>query len=172
MRGASPTCQIRRSVEILRPPDDVWRLLGDFEDVEAWASSITSSRRTTGPEVGIGSRRTVRYRWVLRLEEAVTEWTEGRSLAYDVFGAPIPFRDFHETWRIDPSPVGATVTACVQYKVGFGVAGRLLNALLMRHVLKLEVWLGVRSLKRTVEARPATTEDAGEVGSSPSYSAS
>ena len=146
-----PGCELKRSIEISRPPEDVWSFLGDFEDVEAWASSITSSYRTTGPDIGVGSRRTVRYRWVLRLEEAVTEWTEGQKLTYSVFGAPTPFRDFHETWSVAPSPEGATVTARVRYNLSLGRTGRFLNRVLLKHILRFEVWAGLRALKKHVE---------------------
>lgn len=145
-------CEIFGDIGISRSPEEVWRLLGDFEDVEAWASSITTSYRTTGPDIGVGSRRTVRYRWVLRLEEAVTEWTEDRRLAYAVFGAPIPFRNFHETWSVEPASDGATVTACVTYELRLGWLGRLVNAAILKHILRFEVWAGLRALKRHVEA--------------------
>lgn len=152
-----PGCEIKGSIEISRRPEEVWSFLGDFEDVEAWASSITSSYRTTGPDIGVGSRRTVWYRWVLRLEEAVTEWTDGQKLTYSVFGAPTPFRDFHETWSVAAAPVGATVTARVRYNLSLGFVGRFLNQILLKHILRFEVWAGLRALKKYVEARkPAT----------------
>jgi hypothetical protein len=157
-----PECELNGSIEISRRPEDVWTFLGDFEDVEAWASSITSSYRTTGPDIGVGSRRTVWYRWVLRLEEAITEWTDGQKLTYSVFGAPAPFRDFHETWSVAAAPGGATVTARVRYNLSFGFAGRLLNQVLLKHVLRFEVWAGLRALKRYVETRspaPASLDD-------------
>ena len=148
---SGPGCELNGSIDISCTPEDVWSFLGDFEDVEAWASSITSSYRTTGPDIGVGSRRTVRYRWVLRLEEAVTEWTEGQKLTYSVFGAPTPFRDFHETWSVAPSPGGATVKARVRYNLSLGLVGRLLNRVLLKHILRFEVWAGLRALKKHVE---------------------
>ena len=126
-------------------------MLGDFEEVEEWAPALTDAFRTTGPDIGIGSRRTVEYRRLFRMEQVVTDWQEGESLTYTVFKAPWPIRHFFETWTVTPSVSGARVRSFVEYELWFGRVGAFVNWLFTRHVLQFEMRSGLKGLKRKVE---------------------
>lgn len=151
MPVTSPPGKLEATIEIACSPKDVWSILGDFEDVAVWAPGISDSFRTTGPDIGVGSRRTVRYRRLFQMEQVVTEWTEGRSLTYAVFRAPWPLRNFVETWTLTPSVSGSRIHAMVEYDLRLGAAGRFVNWVFTRHVLAWEMRSGQEGLKRTVE---------------------
>jgi len=143
--------RLEASIDIAASPLQVWRYLGDFEDVEEWAPALSDAYRTTGPNVGVGSRRIVRYRRLFSLEEVVTEWVEGHRLEYAVFRAPWPLRHFVERWEISPSAVGTRVSAGVSYDVWLGPLGGAVDWLFTRHVLRFEMRAGLRGLKRAAE---------------------
>lgn len=151
MSVTSPPEKLEATIEIDCSPKDVWRVLGDFERVANWAPGISHSFRTTGPDIGVGSRRTVRYRRLFRMEQVVTEWTEGRSLTYAVFRAPWPLRNFVETWTLTPSVSGSRIHSVVEYDLRLGAAGRFVNWAFTRHVLASEMRSGQEGLKRAVE---------------------
>ena len=153
MEVSKPRCTLSATTEINRAPSEVWSVLGDFEEVEVWAPGLTDAYRTTGPDIDIGSRRTVRYRYLLTMEQVVTEWTEGESLTYAVFRAPWPLRNFFETWTVTPSEAGSRVTTEVAYDLWFGWLGRLVDWCFTRHVLRFEMKQGQKGLRRVVESR-------------------
>ena len=151
MPSPNPQGRLQATIEIECSPKEVWGILGDFEEVELWAPGITDAYRTTGPDIDVGSRRTVHYRHLFRMEQVVTEWTEGKSLTYDVFKTPWPLRNFQETWTLTPSVSGARVHTEVEYELWFGKVGRFVNWIFTRHVLSFEMRAGQRGLKRKVE---------------------
>ena len=151
MSVTNPAGMLEASIEIDCSPKEVWSVLGDFENVEKWAPGISRSFRTTGPDIGVGSRRTVRYRGLFPMEQVVTEWRHRHGLTYAVFKAPWPLRNFVETWTVAPSVSGARVHSTVRYDIRLGAVGRLANWLFTRHVLAFEMHAGQQGLKRTVE---------------------
>lgn len=152
MEHSIPTTRIEASIEVACSPKEVWAYLGNFEAVEAWAPALTRSVRTTGPDLDVGSRRTVEYRRLFRMEQEVTEWFEGKGLQYAVYRAPWPLRHFYERWEVSPSVIGTHVRASVAYDLWFGPVGRLANWLFTRHVLRYEMHSGLKGLKRAAEA--------------------
>ena len=153
MPGSKPPYRLSATTEVDCSPQDVWRVLGDFEEVEVWAPALTDAYRTTGPDIDIGSRRTVRYRYILSMEQVVTAWTEGERLTYAVLRVPWPLRNFSETWTVSSSPAGALVRTHVEYDLWFGALGRFVNWVFTRHVLRFEMRRGQLGLKHTVEGR-------------------
>jgi len=147
-------------VTIERPPHEVWSVLADFGNVEAWAPFVVRSYVTTNGDLGVGSRRILEHRLGFLLDEAVTEWDEGSSFSYAVFGAPFPLMQFQESWSIEPTPSGATLTTRMSYGVRFGPVGALIDWLVIRHLLRRAIKKGHRGLKRHVEA----TRQAHQIG--------
>lgn len=152
MDEAHPPTRLEATIELACSPAEAWRYLGDFDEVGAWAPAITEAHRTTGEGISVGSRRTVRYRGLFRMEQMVTEWWEGQRLEYAVFKAPWPLRRFIERWEVTPAVTGARVHAQVSYDLWFGPVGELVNWLFTRHVLRFEMRLGLEGLKRAVES--------------------
>jgi uncharacterized protein YndB with AHSA1/START domain len=151
MAGPPRTGTLEASIEIDCSPKDVWSVLGDFDEVEAWAPALSDAFRTTGRDIGIGSRRTVEYRRLFRMEQVVTHWEDGESLSYTVFKAPWPLRNFFETWTVTPSVSGARVRSAVEYELWFGPVGAFVDWVFVRRVLLFEMRSGLKGLKRTVE---------------------
>lgn len=151
MLGPTPKARLEGTLEISSSPEEVWSVLGNFRGVTAWAPALSATRRTTGPDVGVGSRRAVTYRRLFTMEQAVTEWTEHQSLTYAVFRAPWPLRDFFESWTVTPSVSGSRVHVALEYGLWFGAVGRFVHWAFTRHVLRLEMRWGLEGLKSVVE---------------------
>lgn len=95
------------SVEV--PVEAVWELLADFADISSWASSVSQSSLLTATAPGIGAVRRVQVgRSALR--ETVIRWEPGRALAYDIAGLPAIVTAVRNTWTLEPSGTGTTVT--------------------------------------------------------------
>lgn len=139
-------------VYIDRAPTDVWRVLADLAGVADWAPFVTRSRLTTNGDLGVGSRRVLRHHLGFTLHEAVTEWTEGTGFSYTVFGAPYPLEAFRETWRVEPTATGTTVTTRMTYRLRLGPLSALADRILVRHLIRRALRLGHRGLKRHLES--------------------
>jgi len=120
---------LSEQVEILAPHDVVWAVLEDFGGVSDWAP----------------------YNWGFNFEEMVTKWVDGEGYSFEVYRAPYPMKDVHETWSAHHDNGLSTVTTQVTYSMRLGVLGRLLDWVLVQFVVKREMRAGLRGLKQHVE---------------------
>ena len=93
----------------------------------------------------------MRHAWGFRFEEMVTDWHEGEGFSFDVFRAPFPMKDVHETWVTDHEDGFSTVTTQVNYDMKLGPLGSALDWLLVRFIVRREMRAGLRGLKQHVE---------------------
>lgn len=146
---------LSETVKIEAPAQLVWDALADFGDVAAWAPYMRISHLLGEQERGVGTRRAMQHELGFRFEEQVTEWTEGKSFAFDVFRAPWPMDRVHETWRLHGESGRTTVTTHVRYAMKLGPLGATLDWFLVRFIVRREMRSGLRGLKEYVERRAA-----------------
>ena len=91
-----------------------------------------------------------------KLEEIVTEWSDGAGYSFKLVKAPFPMRDVHETWVLKPGDSHALLTITVSYDMRLGLLGALLDAVLVRFVVVREMRLGILGLKHHVEKKLAS----------------
>jgi hypothetical protein len=142
---------LTEQVEINAPSDVVWETLADFGGVSDWAPYMKHSHLIGDIESGVGTRRGMRHAWGFRFEEAITEWNEGDGYSFDVFRAPYPMKDVHESWVTGRENGNATVTTEVNYGMKLGPVGAFLDWLLVRFIVKREMRVGLRGLKHHLE---------------------
>lgn len=139
--------KLREETAIESSPVAVWEVLRAFGDVAQWAPGIAWSRCLDDRADGIGARRLMRHRWGFRLEEVVTTWDEGRSFTFLVKRAPFPLNFVLETWTVGESGGRARVETIVEYNTHIGVLGRLIDGVLVRHLIRREMRLGLAGLR-------------------------
>ena len=150
-------------IEIHAPLKTVWDVLADFGSVADWAPYMRRSSVLGDQESGVGDCRTLRHAWGFRFEESVTEWDHGEGYAFDVFRAPFPMKDVRESWAVEHHNGLTTVTTRVKYGMRLGVAGAVLDWLLVRFIVRREMRAGLRGLKDFVmceAGRTIATQDA------------
>lgn len=130
----------------------VWTVLADFGGVDLWAPYMKSCHLIGERASGVGMRRGMRHAWGFRLEEVVTDWTEGRGFSFDVLRAPFPMRHVKESWVITAGNGLTTVATQVSYAMHLGAAGRLLDWQLVRHIVQREMRTGLMGLKHYIES--------------------
>lgn len=150
---------LEQQLTIDAPPGAVWRVLREFGDVAEWAPYLRESREAGGPPVGCGSSRQLRHQWGFRLSETVTEWHEGESFVFDVFGVPFPLVEVCEAWVVSPSKNGSLVIQRVSYRVRLGLLGTIMDRALISSLIRREMRAGLRGLKRFVEADARFSDD-------------
>jgi len=143
--------ELTEQVEILAPSHVVWAALADFGGVSDWAPYMRTSHLIGDIKSGVGTRRGMRHAWGFRFEEAVTEWNEGDGYSFDVFRAPFPMKNVHESWKAGHDNGFSTVTTRVNYGMKLGFIGSMIDWLLVRFVVQREMRAGLRGLKQHLE---------------------
>jgi ligand-binding SRPBCC domain-containing protein len=143
--------QVKETIDIGAPLDAVWSILENFGGVAAWAPYMRHSALIGEQKTGVGTRRELRHDWGFHIEEAVTDWDTGRGFAFAVIKAPYPMKGVRETWSIEHWNGLTTVASTVEYAMGLGWIGSVLDASLVQHIVRREMCSGLRGLKAFAE---------------------
>ncbi len=137
---------VQGSIEIEAPPERVWPLLAEPENVKRWYTTLDDfeyidDRRGPGAHIRAverapGSR--------LRIEFEATRWVENRSLVLHMTSGS-GVKAYDQRWEIVPSPAGCRFTFDEHVVLPYGVLGRMLGAVAkgtsQRHVTEMLVKL-------------------------------
>jgi ligand-binding SRPBCC domain-containing protein len=142
---------LEERVEIDAPLPAVWTVLADFGAVADWAPYMRASSLAGEVRSGVGMRRAMRHAWGFRFEEAVTQWHDGKGFSFDVVRAPYPMKDVKETWAVSSEDGRTVVATQVRYRMQLGLIGRVVDAMLVRLIVRREMRAGLRGLKEFAE---------------------
>ena len=143
---------ITQSVTINRPVEEVWDVIGTFENTTRWSRGVLEARQTSDGPLGVGStlqtvvkafgrRRTADY--------LVTEYEPNHAFAFEVTSGPITSR---ARYSVEPAGAGTRLTAS-GHAAATGLY-RLLAPIIVRTVKRhSEADLG--NVKRILEASVA-----------------
>jgi ligand-binding SRPBCC domain-containing protein len=153
--------ELEETIEINASQQAVWGVLADFGGVEKWAPGIRRSSLSGKQAAGVGTRRSMRHFWGFRIDETVTEWTEGLGYTFELTRAPYPMRNVRETWRTKKLDSRTIVTTTVSYNLRLGIIGAWLDWALVRFLVSREMRVGARSLKNYSEKHTVDHEPIG-----------
>ena len=148
---------LSEQVDILAPHDIVWAALEDFGGVADWAPYMSRSKLVGSMHTGVGTRRIMHHDWGFNFEEMVTKWTDGEGYSFDVYRAPYPMKEVHETWSLKHDKGLSTVTTQVNYNMRLGLFGRLIDWMIVQFVVRREMRSGLRGLKQHTEREAEKT---------------
>ena len=149
--------KLEDKVEIKTSTQTVWEVMADFGSAATWAPDMLQSGLRGDRKTGVGTYRVLRHAWGFKIEEIVTEWSDGAGYSFELVKAPFPMRDVHETWVLEAVDSHALLTITVSYDMRLGLLGALLDAVLVRFVVAREMRLGICGLKHHVEKKLAKT---------------
>ena len=133
------------------PADKVWDVLADFSAVDTWAPQVERSYALGPADTGVGAGRHCDIKGFGGIDEIVTDWQEGRTLTYEV--TPLgPFGKSYNRWTVRPVGAGACeVKVELAYSLRYGIAGRLMHALVMAPKLRKAMPQSLEALRQRVE---------------------
>ena len=147
--------QIKEGITIDVSRDVVWAALENFGDVASWAPYMRRSALIGEKRTGVGTRRRLHHAWGFRLEECVTGWIDGRGFSFDVNRAPYPMKNVREAWVLEQEKGRTIIGTSVEYDMFLGVIGSMLDAILVRFIVRREMRAGLRGLKAFLERQSA-----------------
>lgn len=147
---------IRHHLEAACPPAALWALLAELDAVQQYNPTVRVARVLDGPRVGVGARRECELVPSGRVVERVTAWEEGRALGLEIAESDWPITFMRWTTRVGPREGGSTVDQDLEYEVKFGLAGRVLDALVMRRKLQANLDAVLAAFVAKAEQRAST----------------
>jgi Polyketide cyclase / dehydrase and lipid transport len=135
------------------PPGRLWAVLSDLEAVEQYNPTVRSAHIAGDRRAGNGAVRECELVPKGKVVERVTNWEEGRSLGLEVVESDWPICSMHWVTRIEPAGSGSRLVQRLEYKMKYGPAGWLLNALVMRRAVDRNVGRALQELIALAEAR-------------------
>lgn len=136
----------------------VWDLLSDFGAIDAFNPTLKESHLLNGSsKVGLGAERQCTLRDGRNyIHERVVDWQEGRSYRIEVFGGTMPLDDIQAELAVTPVGVGSELRMTMQYRPRWGVAGRLIEPVLLRPMMR-------RTMRRVIDGLAERAELADKV---------
>ncbi len=125
---------VSRSTLVDAPPERVWAVLAEFEQISAWAADVDHSSFVTDQVEGVGTARRVQVGRTVLIER-VTQWDPSEALAYDLEGLPAGVGATNR-WALRPAAQRTEVTLTSTVAPGDKPAGRLVAPLLARRLGK------------------------------------
>jgi uncharacterized protein YndB with AHSA1/START domain len=132
------------------PPEAVWAYITEPDNFDAFVDGYAGGRVTTTARTGVGAC----YEWVGRVgplriatTEETVEWDEGRRVAYrgETAGAT-----FDSAVDVAPDGQGGSLLRVeIDYRLPTRLGGRVLDALVMRRLVRGYVDRSLRKLAST-----------------------
>ncbi len=119
----------------------VWELLSDFGTIDRYNPFVTKSYIINDtPARGLGAERHCELDSQGKgyLQERIIEFTEGESytLVFTAASANVPVREIFLTFAVGEVSGGTRVSMTYQYRMKYGVLGLLLEAVVVKSMLK------------------------------------
>jgi uncharacterized membrane protein len=127
---------IKKSIIILQPIEEVFNYVSNLEDSAEWQSGLTEVRQITGEPLGVGTQFAFVRTFLGRKVEAsneITEFTPNELVAFKTISGPIPLEASYE---FEPAEKGTKLIAKIEMQPkGFvSLAEPLISAGLQRDV--------------------------------------
>ena len=135
--------EVRESVEIAAPPEKIWPLLVEPENILKWCITFRKFEYRGEQRAGPGTCFYVEEKAVgplMKLNFEATEWKENEALAFRMTSGT-GVKSYQQRWAIEPAPSGSRFSFTEQVGMPFGIVGRLLGTVAQgsseRHVKEM-----------------------------------
>ncbi len=120
---------VRQSVEIATPPERIWPLLVEPDNVLKWSSTLRRFEYEDAGQRGPGARVYAEEKasgMLMKLHFVITDWVEDRMVSlHMVSGTGV--KGYDQSWRVEPVPTGSRFTFEEHVELPYGVLGTLLG---------------------------------------------
>jgi carbon monoxide dehydrogenase subunit G len=156
---------LHHEIRIKAPAHKVWTALADIEAVQHYNPSVSNARCVSPVKEGVGATRHCDLKPKGWVKERVTAWEPERVHAMEVAESEWPIVFMKWRTELKPDASGTLVTQDLEYRMKFGLLGKLMDALMMRRKLDQGINDVFAGLKRYVEGGKQSTEQRAPVQS-------
>ena len=145
--------KVRDSVEIAAPPEKVWPLLVDPENILKWCITFRKFEYSGNQHSGVGTTFYIEEKAggpLMKLNFRAEEWQKNRRLTFRmVSGNSVKL--YRQVWTIDPIPSGSRFIFSERVELPYGFIGKLME-LFARRGSEATVKKMLAKLKNLAEA--------------------
>jgi ribosome-associated toxin RatA of RatAB toxin-antitoxin module len=125
--------RIYNEICINAPIERIWDALSNIEELDKYDPSVKKSIAVSGVKSGKGAKRKVEMQdgknW---FEEECTVWKPNEELTYELTACSFPVHKLKHSYSFRKAGSQIKVGQVMEYKVKFGLLGKILDALMMR----------------------------------------
>jgi len=135
-------------------PGACWALMCDFGGISRFNPALKESHLLEGSQSsGLGAERHCTLkdgRGYIR--ERVVEWEDGRGYKIEVTGGTLPVGDVTASLFVEPTASGSVLWMEMRYLPKWGLAGQILDRVMMRSMMRRQMGKVLNGLAHTCEA--------------------
>lgn len=121
-------------ITINAPIEKIWSALANIEELEKYDPTVLKSSATTEAKEGLGAARKVDMRdgknW---FREKVSVFKPNEALEFELTACSFPVHQLKHSYSFQTSGRQTKVKQVMQYRVKFGLLGKILDSLVIRN---------------------------------------
>jgi ligand-binding SRPBCC domain-containing protein len=146
--------KIENEIMIQAPVEKIWAVLAKPELLERYDPTVRKSSLISLEQTNIGAKRRVDMvdgkNW---FEEKITVYSPNEALSYELTACSFPVHKLKHSYRFQKLGEDTKVIQIMEYRMKFGVLGRLLDVLVIRRKSDAGIKKFFAGLKSYVEAK-------------------
>ncbi len=148
------TTNISFSILINAAKEEVWEIISDLGGIQNYHPLVRKSYYITDNKNGVGAARICEFKNGGVLEEKSVEWIEGESVNLNVIpGKKMPpFKTAFAKMKVERINSKTIASLTIEYELKFGLAGRLMNLLMVKPQFEKIVPSILEGLKQYTES--------------------
>lgn len=144
---------LNNEIRIDAPGETVWAALTALDALHHYDPGVRVARVLDGPRSGIGASRQCDLKPRGWFRERITEWTPGRSVAFELTECSLPVRRLSHRYSLETDESSTVVRQHMDYRLKFGPLGVVLDRLVVRKKWDAGIRGFLSGLKHHVEQR-------------------
>lgn len=157
---------MQSDVVINAPRQVVWDALSDIRSVVVWNPGIDDVECLSEETTGLGARRRCFTHPSGWMTESITDWQEGRLIAFSIEDAP-PLKNGVASFVLRDKDGGTKLEALFEYEVKLGPIGPVVDRLIVHRKLSSAWRQGIDGLRNYTETKWAAASAVSTVSGDP-----
>ena len=143
--------KLHHEIKINAPLEKVWSTLADLESVKFTNPLVKAVKIIPPNKEGVGSARHCDFKDGKFVEERVTAFEPNKSISLDLYKHQWPLVFMRWTNRLEKHMGTTLLISDTEYELKFGIAGKIMNALVMRRKFSQIIGDALEKTKRYIE---------------------
>ena len=149
--------KLHHEIIINAPIEKVFRTLVDLESVKFTNPLVKTVKIISPNKDGVGSARHCDFKDGKFVEERVTACEPNKSISFELYKHQWPLVFMRWTNRLEKNGNITLLISDTEYELKFGIAGKIMDALIMRHKFSQIIDDALGKLKTYVETGVAAS---------------
>jgi ligand-binding SRPBCC domain-containing protein len=143
---------LENEIRIEAPPERVWSVLASLDALADYDPGVSKAEIVTETKQGPGAARRCDLAPGGWFKERVVAWRANEALSFELYECTLPVRALRHSYTLVPDAGGTIVSQRMEYRLKFGLLGKLLDALVVRKKWDAGIHGFFSGLKRYVES--------------------